>query len=99
MVFAYLLATIVAQGPHDHGAREPAQDSATSGVGCHDPRPGMAGHATPAPQPPPADCAACAFRSNPPHSSASLAIVPPQLVALCAARENADLASRQVLPV
>jgi hypothetical protein len=59
----YVLATVVAQGLHDHGPR--TEGSAAVGLpSCNDPHPHFAGHGAPEVLRGDLDCLACQFRAE-----------------------------------
>ena len=73
IALTYVLATLLAQGPHDHG-REAEAGFLESPGGCDDSRPHVAGHEAPSLDDGPGVCASCHFRSQ--HAPADLVPLP-----------------------
>jgi hypothetical protein len=63
LALIYALATVVAQGMHDHGGGAD-ETVAQHEAGCSDPRPHMAGHPSPESGHLPIDCPACQYRAE-----------------------------------
>jgi hypothetical protein len=94
LALIYTLATVFAQGMHDHGAAGEDRDHDPVVVhGCDDARAGIAGHHTPEPGHPPSDCPACQFRAQIHHWEA-----PSLLVAGSPARAHVDVNPARALP-
>jgi hypothetical protein len=64
LALLYGLATLVAQGLHDHGGERRGEAAAVGLAGCEDPRPHFSGHGAPELKPVDLNCLACQFRGD-----------------------------------
>ena len=62
LALGYVLATLLAQGLHDHG--EQARPPIPAGLGCNEPRTHVESHATPLVAPHLDHCLACQYRAQ-----------------------------------